>query len=1152
LPERAKIERAGLIAAVEQAGDGIVITDTAGTIQYVNPAFTAITGYTREEAVGQNTRMLNSGRQPASFYKELWDTIQSGKEWHGDVVNRRKDGAFYDEEMRISPVRGSNRETVSYIAIKRDVTERRAAQETERLLSAITESSDDALMVYTPAGIILTWNSGAENIFGYSAEEAIGKPVSMLVAPERGQTLASFTELVLRGGSVHRHEGVCVRKDGRRIHVTVTGCPVKNRAGKVQTITVSLRDISERKEAEHTRALLASIVESSDDAIIGYRLDGTIASWNRGAEALFGYSPQHIVGTNASILRMPERIYELENTLEAIKKGLSVGPFETICIHKDGGQVDVSICVSPIRDGAGEVSGSAAIIRDIGQRLQAERKRRVVETLFRNVFEHAPFGICVNTIEGRFLQVNATLSAILGYRREELLSLEWPQLTHPDDREDSRRALGSLQDDLSSSVELEKRYIHRSGNIVCSRTQVSLVRDSSGAPLYFVVHVEDITERKRAEAALRETQERFRIMADGCPALMWVTDAKGGSEFINRAYREFCGKSSEELAGVKWHLALHPEDAPKYLEACERAVREHTPFRGEVRVRRFDGEWRWFASHAEPRFSADGEFLGHVGLSPDITERKKDEQALRSSEEKFRQLAENLREVFWMMSPAADEILYISPAYEQVWGRTCKSLYENPMSWTESIHPDDVERAHEVFGRQLQGEIVKSEYRILTATGEKWICDRAFPIRDEAGQLIRIVGIADEITEQKRYEAELILAREGAEVANEAKSRFLANMSHEIRTPMNGVIGMIQLLLETDLNAEQRRYATVAKSSGRTLLALIDDILDLSKIEARKITLEKLSFDPRAVIEDVAQLLRVQSDDKGLRLEARVSPEVPAFLVGDAHRLRQVLTNLCANAIKFTERGEVRINAELASREEGAATVRFTIADTGIGIGPDRVSEIFSPFVQADVSTTRKYGGTGLGLAISKQLVAMMGGSIGVDSVEGSGSTFWFNAVFELASGEELLASQPAATPKHGRLLRGGRAARILVAEDNMVNREVALALLRKLGYKGVAVKNGVEAIEAVEHESYDLVLMDCEMPVMDGFEATRHMRDSIHTGVPIIALTANAMAEDRDRCLREGMNDYLAKPVDLVRLAEVLDRWLQVARSETDELLTR
>jgi signal transduction histidine kinase/DNA-binding NarL/FixJ family response regulator len=392
--------------------------------------------------------------------------------------------------------------------------------------------------------------------------------------------------------------------------------------------------------------------------------------------------------------------------------------------------------------------------------------------------------------------------------------------------------------------------------------------------------------------------------------------------------------------------------------------------------------------------------------------------------------------------------------------------------------------------------------------------------------------------ELKRANEALAEARTAALQAAQAKADFFRHMSHEIRTPMNGVMGMIQLLLATDLSAEQRRYATISQTSGRTLLALIDDILDLSKMEARKIALENLTFSVRHTIDDVVQLLGVLAGAKGLQIHSRVSEEIPQFLRGDAHRLRQVLTNLAGNAIKFTERGSVTLDAALECEAAGTVTVRFAVTDTGIGIRPDQAQALFSPFVQADTSMTRKYGGTGLGLAISKQLVDLMGGEIGLESREREGSTFWFTAVFETTA-EAISGStlEPASTGEQA--LASGHAARILLADDNPTNRAVTLAQLEVLGYKADAVANGAEALEALRHGTYDLVLMDSEMPTMDGYEATRRIRESSNSRIPIIGVTAHAMSSDRDRCIREGMNDFLSKPVDLHLLAQMLAKWI-------------
>jgi PAS domain S-box-containing protein len=841
-------------------------------------------------------------------------------------------------------------------------------------------------------------------------------------------------------------------------------------------------------------------------------------------------------------LAPPDRLDEVRPSLTKVQTG-AVSRYETVRLAKDGRRIDVTGIGTPIRNSAGEIVGVAVIAHDIGARLRAEQSLRDSEERFRGAFENAPFGMCLSGMDGRFLRVNATLCCMLGYSEPELLAAGWPELTHPDDREASAQLTGRLLGDPSACVEIEKQYLHRSGRAVWARTRISLVRDGAGSPSYFVSQVEDISERKRAEEALRESEERFRTMADGCPAMMWVTDADGGNRYVNRICREFFGTTCEDVAEDKWQPLFHPDDAPNYVRAFQRALQERAPFRTEARVRRADGEWRWIASYAEPRFSPSGEFLGHVGISPDITERKQAEEALESSEEKFRQLAENIPQVFWMMNPAATQVLYVSPAFEQVWGRSCESAYQNPMCWFEAIHPDDIAQAQLLLTAQINGEPVGAEFRIRTPDGqEKWIRDRAFPVFDQAGQLLRVGGIAEDITEWKRYEEELVLARQGAEAANVAKSCFLANMSHEIRTPMNGVLGMLQLLLDTDLTPEQRDYAGVIDDCGRTLMSLIDDILDLSKIEARKLTLEQMDFDPRRVVEEAVQTLRTQAAAKGLAFGWRAAPETPSLLSGDANRLRQVLLNLAGNAIKFTERGEVAVEVAVESQDHGKTTLRFSVADTGIGIRPDQAEGLFAPFVQADVSNTRKYGGAGLGLSISKPLVEMMGGTIGYHSTAGAGSTFWFTAVFDTPPGPKLVSTAPGArtgTSPPVKASRSRRDARILVAEDSRTNRMVLLAQLEKLGYRAQAVANGVAAVEAVQREEYDLVLMDCQMPGMDGFEATRQIRRSPRPRVPIVAVTAHAMVGDRQRCIREGMDDYLSKPVALDALADVLATWL-------------
>ncbi len=1150
-PSEAGQYDAAFAAAVDQAGQAVVITDRGGDILYVNAAFTTMTGYSSSEVVGRNPRLLKSGRQDPEFYKALWSAITGGHTWKGELINRRKDRSLYIEELIISPVIDARGEIVRFIAITQDVTERRKAEEASRFLKAV--------------------------------------------------------------------------------------------------------------------------VESSEDAIVGATLDGKISSWNRGAEAIFGYRPADAIGKPLAILLPSEVQPGMSGLQEVLDGGAGFSQSQTVRIARDGHQVDVSLSVSPVKDETARTCGAVAVVHDMTEQRRADRACRTTAEQFRALFDHSLDCIYIHDFEGNFLDANPATLKLLGYDRADVLTLNLRDLIGDEQMARVLRALAELETTGTHKDKAEFKIRCKSGAIAEIETQATVIPFERNMRAILGV-ARDITGRKQAEDALRESEERFRLMADSCPAMIWLTDAAGGVRFVNRTYREYFNIAFDQVEGSNWQPLIHPDDAPDYLSKFDYAVKQHLPFREETCVRRGDGVWRRVDVRAEPRWSTNGEFQGHAGICEDITERKQAEAALRENEEKFRQVAENIHEVFWMMNAAGTEVLYISPAYEQIWGRTCEELYRDPMSWLLAIHPEDREQAHTVFARQLGGEDVPSEYRIRNAAGdERWIRDRAFPVRDPSGEMIRVVGIAEDITERKQVETAIEKAKVAAEAASRAKSEFLANMSHEIRTPMNGVIGMTGLLLESDLSPQQREYAEMVRSSGESLLRVINDILDFSKIEAHKLELEIADFDLRAALEDATGLLWAQAQEKALDLACLVAPGVPLRLRGDSGRVRQVLLNLIGNAVKFTARGEVVVRAELDREDDRYALVRFSVEDTGLGIPPEHQREIFSPFTQVDGTMTRRYGGTGLGLAISSQLVELLGGEIGVISHPGQGSTFWFTAVFEKQAGvasmvEEVqpnfeqarvliaalddseraetaallnrLACRPSlaanaedamamlhaaariadpfrmalidldlfgardlcrrihsdselpgiailrltSDPRwrdakwcaHGFAARIGkpvqesqlresvfalltrkreanpglkgrsavkRRARILVAEDNITSQHVAVAILEKLGYRADAVANGKEAIASLQTIPYDLVLMDCQMPEMDGYEAAAHVRDP-QSGVrnpkiPIIALTAHAMKGDREKCVEAGMDDYISKPFNPAPFAEMIEKWL-------------
>lgn len=497
-----------------------------------------------------------------------------------------------------------------------------------------------------------------------------------------------------------------------------------------------------------------------------------------------------------------------------------------------------------------------------------------------------------------------------------------------------------------------------------------------------------------------------------------------------------------------------------------------------------------------------------------------------------------------VITDSKGNIEYANPKFSVTTGYTLEEAVGNNPRILKSgeMTPEEYKKMWETISG---GSDWHGEFHNRRKNGELyWEYATISPLRNTEGEITHYLAVKEDITERKMIEIELARAKAAAEAANQSKSEFLANMSHEIRTPMTSIMGMAELLLDTSLNESQKKYSQQIYESSTLLLTIINDILDLSKIEAGKMTLEKIDMNIRSIATSLADMMSVKALEKKLILNSRLDENIPEFVKGDPVRIRQILLNLLSNAIKFTGRGSVTLNISLKSSDDAAARVRFEVTDTGIGLSPEAMKNLFKPFAQADSSTTRKFGGTGLGLSISKRLVEMMRGEIGVESREGEGSTFWFEVPFEIGSRPATDLSQDASAAVRGNMSRVDPAATvILLADDNPANQRVLLLQLNKLGFKNVHVaSDGREAVEMASGFNYSLILMDCQMNVMDGFEATKIIRAK-ETGMdyrtPIIALTADAMSGTRDKCIAAGMDDYITKPAGIQQLQSMLDKWL-------------
>jgi len=852
---------------------------------------------------------------------------------------------------------------------------------------------------------------------------------------------------------------------------------------------------------------------------------------NRAMHEMLGYSRQELSRTEQwdAIVHPDERASGAQRYAAIVEGRREKDEWEQRLVRRDGRIVIANGRFKLIRDGEGKPKYVVALNEDVTEHRLAEAERSRITEQMQLLLDSTGQGVYGVDLEGKCTFVNRAACEMIGYRPEEVVGRNMHELIHhhkPDGspyRVEECPLFRPLRN--GKGCRFDEEILWRRDGAAVSVDYSSFPVVEQGRIRGAVVTISDNTERKRAKEALESSERLFRSIFENAQIGIGVFKIESQEHFSNRALREMLGYSGDGLTRLEqWDEIVPAEErtscAQRYAELVE-GKRETDEYEQHFVHR--TGRIILGNSRFQLLRDSGGKPQYVVALTEDITEHRRATEALTASEELFRTVYENAQIGIGIFNIKTATHL-ANRAQTEMLGYSQDELSRTEQ-WDVVVHPDERASGAARYAAIVEGRCEKDEWErcFIRRDGRMVNANVRFKlIRDTSGHPQYVIALNEDITERKRVEAELVKAKESAEAATKSKSEFLANMSHEIRTPMNAVLGMTHLALKTELTAKQRDYLTKAKAAAESLLGIINDILDFTKIEAGKLNMEQTDFRLEAVLENLASVVSQRVQEKNLEFLVAGQPDLPTSLVGDPLRLGQVLINLVNNAVKFTERGEIVVAVSLEERVSDRVKLKFAVRDSGIGLTPDQTARLFQAFSQADSSTTRKYGGTGLGLSISKRLVEMMGGNIWADSEYGRGSTFSFTAWLRVGSAERRQRALPP----------GLTELRVLVVDDNAVAREILSDMLRQLTLRVESVSSGRDALQelasADAHDPYGLVLLDWDMPGLDGLETGRRIkRDGNLRNVPQIVMLTEFAREDARLQGQEGeIERFVQKPI--------------------------